>query len=332
MAADTPQLQETKGSLVDRRLQGLTPTYRHDLASKLLFSATARIPADWVTNDQQRFLVLRADAVVGPADNAGALQVVDRVRRLCGELVPALIEDFLRTPSSGGADDAEQAYLHGSGAQVCEALFRTCAEWPDTDPRRLSPEARSAVHHGLHTALALRRIGRTSRAAAQVAGPPTAEDCRRWPVNPAGRSPAPDRHRRPGSTSSADEGMGPVLRADRAPTTGLDFEDRQVTRATSSDAMARRYDWLEARRHRRNLQNTALAAVVVLALPVVFVALLLGLRRFAPGLGVEQQTRIVVAAFEATTGLIAVAGAGLAGRFLWTRRKRFTWPGRHPRA
>jgi len=334
MATDTPRLQEAKGLLVDSHLRGLTPKYRHDLASKLLFSGTVSIPASWVTKNQRRFLDLRAHEDVDSGANACALQVMDQVKRLCGELVPALIADFLGTVV---ADRSERAYVRRCGRQVCEALFRTCRAWPNAEPRYLSHAARSAVHQALHTAWEdLRRAGGLPGSAGhpvQSVGTLTAGGGTHWPVNhadrvrrPDDRKVAADRRRRlgavDGSMGNPDQGLGPVLRSDQAPTTNLDFDDKQTTRSTSSEAMARRYDWLEARRHRRNLQNATLSALAMLAAPVMFVVLVLGLRRFAPGLTVDQQTRIVATAFKATSGLTVVAGLGLAGRLFWTRLRR----------
>src|SRR5512139_1037342 len=87
-----------------------------------------------------------------------------------------------------------------------------------------------------------------------------------------------DRRRWPrgvdGWVGNAGGDRAPMPRSHQAPTSDLDFDDRHITRATSSDAMARRYDWLEARRHRRHLQCAALTAVGILAMPVAFVALI----------------------------------------------------------
>jgi hypothetical protein len=153
METDAGHSPVAKKFLVEAGIGGL-PKYRRELALDLLYGRV-RLPASWLTPDQHTFVDLDGDAVQVHADGR---ELVARVVWLCDEVIPQLIEDFLRREAARSALDRgeRESLRRGTGpAAVREALFRTCVTWPREDP--LEPDARPAVDRGLHAALASRR-------------------------------------------------------------------------------------------------------------------------------------------------------------------------------
>jgi hypothetical protein len=286
--------------VISGRIQSITARHRRELVVDLLYGRRAKIPATWLTRAQQKFLARDANSTAHANANAKARDLVDRVARLCDELVPRLIDDFVASAPPTVRADAERIGLHrrGGPTAVCRAIFGNCGSWPASDPARLAEPARAAVHEALRATLT-RRLARRPYSADAVAR-----------VNGAA-------------------GADIVLRPDRNPVDDRDLVDRQTTRATSSDDMVSRYMRLEMSRDLRALLKTLLwvaaGVATVVPLSAVYVVLFLVLRHHAPDLTVEQDMMV------AWVALGGGAGLGLIGQTVKTRigRRR---PGGEPLA
>ncbi len=338
METDVPQLRMTKESLVRGRLRSFTPKYRRTLALDLLLKGRTGIPGRWLTRQQQDFLALEASAVLSAGTREGALQMVEQVVRLCDELVPSLIDDFLREQPADTVDTVERADLRRRGGPpaVCAAIFQACSSWPQAEARHLPAPAREAVRKALHATLERRRSRRQAAAVDPGGGPVagvgtervslTPADQRRLPVDVAPLTRLLQWFSTPADGAGADPGL--VLRANRRPADDRDLTDRLTTHATSSDAALRRHVVLETVRDARDMVKAFISAFTAAStagsLAVLWVALFLALRRFAPELTVEQDMKVVSMAVG------FAAGSGIVGQVVKARLRRGKDGGRPP--
>jgi hypothetical protein len=150
MDTDASRPGTTKELLIHHSLRRLESRYRHEFASGLL-SGRVDLPARWLEHDQMVFVELEADSTLDADVHTAALELADRVLRLC-DLIYDLIDDFSRRHRAAYAlDQKERATLRRGGgpAAVCGVIFRDCDDWPATDPRRLRKRVRKAVDKAL---------------------------------------------------------------------------------------------------------------------------------------------------------------------------------------
>lgn len=110
-------------------------------------------------------------------------------------------------------------------------------------------------------------------------------------------------------TTSA-EGETLILRSGNPPVDQLDFDDRHDTRATESDALARRYSDLHKDRRRDDWHKLAMSLVGFAVLTIVYIAGFIIVSRLLPHLGPWLAAKIVGLAFVAAGGGVAVRSAG----------------------
>jgi hypothetical protein len=106
------------------------------------------------------------------------------------------------------------------------------------------------------------------------------------------------------------EGETLILRSGDPPVDQLDFDDRHDTRATESDALARRYSDLRKDRRRDDWHKLAMSLVGFAVLAIVYIAGFIVVSRLLPHLGPWLGAKIVGLAFVAASGGVAVRSAG----------------------
>jgi hypothetical protein len=113
-----------------------------------------------------------------------------------------------------------------------------------------------------------------------------------------------------------------VLRWADPPANQLDFDDRHDTRATESDAMARRYTWLREGRRTDAWHHLAMSIVVFVVSVMVYLAGFVVVSQLLPRLSPSQVAQVVGVAYVAAGGGIAARAAGrvLTIRFRSQRR------------
>jgi hypothetical protein len=127
-----------------------------------------------------------------------------------------------------------------------------------------------------------------------------------------------------------DEGSATlVLRSELPPADQLDYDDRHDTRATESDALARRYGDLRRDRRRDDWHKLAMALIGFIVLTVMYLAGFIVVSRLLPHLGPGLAAKIVALAFVAASGGAAVRSAGqvLRRRTTRPRDRRSSRPG-----
>jgi hypothetical protein len=264
MEKKAPRPQTTKELLIQEGLRSLEIKYRHRFASDVLLGRV-RCPPHWLTTKQAQFVELDLKSTVDAPLRGSALDLTTKVVRLTG-LVHRLIGDFTqRHQDSLSLDPKDRADLRrGRGpAAVREALFRRCGPWPQADPGRLPTAVRSEVDQVLRDLIQQGR--RAATGDSREDAPATTEPCAGLP---------------------AFEG----------PRDRLQREVWHKTRATMSPEMLRRYNVYDTVR-----VGLALAALAFTG--VLYLALFLGLRRFAADLTVQQAVMVLGS---------AVGGTGLA--------------------
>lgn len=97
----------------------------------------------------------------------------------------------------------------------------------------------------------------------------------------------------PGGRRATTPARAVVLRATQPPKDHLDFDDRHDTRATESDAMARRYRQLRVERRKDDRHLVLLVLLVLAGGVAVFVLALAGLLALVPVLSAAQAAQIV---------------------------------------
>jgi hypothetical protein len=112
-----------------------------------------------------------------------------------------------------------------------------------------------------------------------------------------------------------------VLRFDSPPVDQLDYDDRHDTRATESEAMARRYAELRKDRRRDDWHYLAMGLVVFVVGVAVYLAGFVVVSRLFPHLSARQVTQIVGLACVAAGGGVAVRSAGRALKQRYARQR-----------
>jgi hypothetical protein len=132
------------------------------------------------------------------------------------------------------------------------------------------------------------------------------------------RSAASNRGHPTANAASADnsaittgaEGEALILRSGRPPVDQLDFDDRHDTRATESDALARRYSDLHKDRRRDDWHKLVMSLVGFSVLATIYIAGFIVVSRLLPNLSPWLTAKIVGLAFVAAGGGVAVRSAG----------------------
>jgi hypothetical protein len=101
-----------------------------------------------------------------------------------------------------------------------------------------------------------------------------------------------------------------ILRSGNPPVDQLDFDDRHDTRATESDALARRYSDLRKNRRRDDWHKLLMSLVGFAVLAIVYIAGFIVVSRLLPHLGPWLAAKIVGLAFVAASGGVVVRSAG----------------------
>jgi hypothetical protein len=110
--------------------------------------------------------------------------------------------------------------------------------------------------------------------------------------------------------TTGPEGETPILRPGNPPANQLDYDDRHDTRATASDALARRYSDLRKDRRRDDWHKLAMGLAGFAVLATVYIAGFIVVSRLLPHLGPWLAAKIVGLAFVAAGGGMAVRSAG----------------------
>lgn len=238
----------------------------------------AIVPTQWLTPTELTFTAHDDTDELDVEMRAAGIEIMNRIVILCDDLIPSLVDDFL----------ARHGYDLGSADH-------------DEFRRRTGPVVVGDVLTRMY-----------------ASWPPTAPEL-------IDRATCLAVDRALGdllNSLRAQPAAGVLLRPDRTPVDDRDQADRHLTRATSDDATHRRYITYE--QHRENLfltriaVRTATGLIVAVILSVLYVGLVLGLRRFAPDLTVEEDIMIVGAALGASG--IGLAGQVLKNRFGGSRR------------
>jgi hypothetical protein len=155
MGTDARQPPITKKVLVGHGLRGLAK-YRRELAVDLLFGQVP-IPARWLTEDQMTFVTLREEEVPKTEVCTGGRALVAAVVRLCDQVIPGLIEDYLRRHAVPARLERDSLRRGSGPAAARGAIFHSCPSWPQANLEGLEQPIRSAVDSALDAALARRR-------------------------------------------------------------------------------------------------------------------------------------------------------------------------------
>jgi hypothetical protein len=145
MGTDTTQPRRTKERLVNDGLRAMPTKHRRDLARDLL-GGTA-LPERWLTAEQRAFVALRPGEKLNARTGKAGDELVDRVIVLCDQLIPGLVDDYLRRHVLDR--DARQRFRRLAPAVVRDALLRRCKSWPSADIHGLKPWVRKAVDKAL---------------------------------------------------------------------------------------------------------------------------------------------------------------------------------------